>query len=232
MMKNVIRKILFEESEDMVDKYNDDLTSPEISISPETELSIAQKKYSWESYIPEIAKKFIFEFNPEHWNLSANVAVEDVEKAGHGSFGDESHKDYQKSILGDVERNIYRSYYSNDGKIIDRGERYYYVDVKEAVKDIKGFSEEGEQITKEYKQKIQQLTKEYVNKMSTLNDKYNFNSDNSFNSDNPIELVSVDSKGNYKTEKEFETDGNGWSNHPQVFRKEYLVNDYKGRRKI
>ncbi len=226
MMKNVIRKILFEESEDTFDKYDDELTSPEISISPETELNIAQKKYSWESYIPEIGKKFIFEFNPEYWNLSANVEVEDVDKAGHGSFGDESHRDYQKSILDDVERNIYRSYYSNDGKVIDRGERYDYVDVKEAVKDIKGFSEESEQITKEYKQKIQQLTKEYVNKMSTLNDKYNFNSDNS------IELVSVDSNGNYKKENEFEADGNGWGNHPNVFKKEYLVNDYKGRRKI
>ena len=47
MMKNLIRKILFEESEDMVDKYDDELTSPEISISPETELRVAQKKYSW-----------------------------------------------------------------------------------------------------------------------------------------------------------------------------------------
>jgi len=87
MMKNVIRKILFEESEDMIDKYDDELTSPEISISPDTELNIAEKKYSWESYIPEIGKKFIFEFNPEHWNLSANVKVEDVDKSGHGSFG-------------------------------------------------------------------------------------------------------------------------------------------------
>ncbi len=226
MMKNVIRKILFEESEDMVDKYDDELTSPEISISPETELNIAEKKYSWESYIPEIGKKFIFGFTPEYWNLRANVEVEDVDKAGHGSFGDESHKDYQKSILDDVEHDTYRSYYNNDDKIIDRGERYNYVDVKEAVKDIKDFSEESEQLTKEYKQKIQQLTKEYVNKMSTLNDKYNFNGGHS------TELVSVDNIGNYKKEKEFESDGNGWSNHPRVFRKEYLVNDYKGRRKI
>jgi len=100
------------------------------------------------------------------------------------------------------------------------------VDVKEIVKDIKGFSEESEQATKEYKQRVQQLTKEYVNKMSKLNDKYNFNSDDS------IEAVSVDSKGNYKREKDFESDGNGWRNHPNVFKKEYLVNDYKGRRKI
>ena len=226
MMKNVIRKILFEESEDTVDKYDDELTSPEISISPETELSIAQKKYSWESYIPEIGKKFIFGFSSEYWNLSANLEVEDVDKSGHGSFGDESHTDYQKSILDNVEHNAYSSYYSNDGKIIDKGDRYDYVDVKEIVKDIKGFSEESEQATKEYKQRVQQLTKEYVNKMSKLNDKYNFNSDDS------IEAVSVDSKGNYKREKDFESDGNGWRNHPNVFKKEYLVNDYKGRRKI
>ena len=115
----------------------------------------------------------------------------------------------------------------NNDKVIGQDDRYEYVDVKEAIKDVKGFSEESEQMTKEYKQKIQQLTKEYVNKMSTLNDKYNFKGDNSIS-----KLVSVDSKGNHKTEKEFESDGNGWINHPNVFKKEYLVNDYKGRRKI
>ena len=227
MMKNVIRKILFEESEDTVDKYDDELTSPEISISPETELSIAQKKYSWESYIPEIGKKFIFDFNSEHWNSFAYIEIEDVDKAGHGSFGDESHRDYQKSILDNIQSDRYGSYYVNNDKVIGQDDRYEYVDVKEAIKDVKGFSEESEQMTKEYKQKIQQLTKEYVNKMSTLNDKYNFKGDNSIS-----KLVSVDSKGNYKTEKEFESDGNGWINHPNVFKKEYLVNDYKGRRKI
>ena len=62
MMKNVIRKILFEETEDRTDEYDDELTSPEISISPSTELYVAHKKYSWESYIPEIGKKIIFLF--------------------------------------------------------------------------------------------------------------------------------------------------------------------------
>ena len=227
MMKNVIRKILFEESEDMIDKYDDELTSPEISISPETELNVAQKKYSWESYIPEIGKKIIFYMSPEYWNSFAYIEIEDVDERGYGDFGDDSHIDYQKSILDNIQSDRYRSYYVNNDKVIGQDDRYEYVDVKEAIKDIKGFSEESEQMTKEYKQKIQQLTKEYVNKMSTLNDKYNFKGDNSIS-----ELVSVDNKGNYKTEKEFETDGNGWSNHPQVFRKEYLVNDYKGRRKI
>ena len=43
-MKNLIRKILLEVTDDEIDKYDDDLTSPEISISPSTELKIAHKK--------------------------------------------------------------------------------------------------------------------------------------------------------------------------------------------
>ncbi len=134
-------------------------------------MSIAQKKYSWESYIPEIGKKFIFDFNPEHWNSFAYIEIEDVDKAGHGSFGDDSHRDYQKSILDNIQSDRYRSYYVNNDKVIGQDDRYEYVDVKEAIKDVKGFSEESEQMTKEYKQKIQQLTKENVNKMYTINEK-------------------------------------------------------------
>lgn len=226
MMKNVIRKILFEESEDMVDKYDDELTSPEISISPETELNVAQKKYSWESYIPEIGKKIIFYMSPEYWNSFAYIEIEDVDERGYGDFDDDSHPDYQKSILDDIQSDRYRSYYVNNDKVIGQGDRYDYVDVKEVIKDIKGFSEESEQITKEYKQKIQQLTKEYVNKMSTLNDKYNFKGDNSIS-----ELVSVDSKGNYKTERDFERDGNDWNSQPREFKKDYNIYNI-GRRKI
>jgi hypothetical protein len=218
MMKNVIRKILFEESEDTVDKYDDELTSPEISISPSTELYVAQKKYSWEAYIPEIGKKIIFDFNPEHWNLFAKMEVEDVDKKGHGSFGDDSHKDYQKSILDNVEGDRYQSYYNKEGKIVGSGERYDYVDVKDAIKDLKGF-------TKDFKQRIQQLTKEYINKMSTLNDKYNFNSNNE------LDLVTVDSKGNYKRESDFEETGDGWYDQPSEFTKDYDVY-MNGRRKI
>ena len=225
-MKNVIRKILIEESEDMVDKYDDELTTPEISISPSTELYVAHKKYSWESYIPEIGKKIIFDFNPEHWNLFAKMEVEDVDDKGHGSFGDDSHKDYQKSILDNVEGDRYQSYYNKEGKIVGSGERYDYVDVKDAIKDLKGFSEEAEKITKDFKQRIQQLTKEYVSKISTLNDKYNFNSSDE------LDLVSVDSKGNYKREGDFEETGDGWYDHPREFRKKYDDIYEKGRRKI
>lgn len=226
MMKNLIRKILFEESEDMVDKYDDELTSPEISISPETELNVAQKKYSWESYIPEIGKKIIFYMSPEYWNSFAYIEIEDVGESGHGDFGDDSHIDYQKSILDDIQSERYKSYYVNNDKVIGQGDRYDYVDVKEVIKDIKGFSEESEQMTKEYKQKIQQLTKEYVNKMSTLNNKYNFKGDNSIS-----ELVSVDSKGNYKREEDFEETGDGWYDQPREFKKDYDVY-MNGRRKI
>ena len=76
-----------------------------------------------------------------------------------------------------------------------------------------------------YAHKIQQLTKEYVNKMSTLNDKYNFNSDNE------LDLVSVDSKGNYKREQDFEKTGDGWYDQPREFKKDYNIYNI-GRRKI
>jgi len=225
MMKNLIRKILLEVTDDEIDKYDDDLTSPEVSISPSTELYVAHKKYSWESYIPEIGKKIIFYFNPEHWNLFANMKVEDVDKKGHGSFGDNPHKDYQRSILDNIAGDRYQSFYNKEGKIVGKGERYDYVNVKDAINDIKGFSEESEQITKEYKQKIQQLTKEYVSKIGLLNDKYNFNSNEE------LDLVSVDSKGNYKTERDFEDTKDNWYSQPRVFRKQYDIYD-KGRRKI
>ena len=151
--------------------------------------------------------------------------VEDVDKVGHGHFGDDPHKDYQSSILDDLGDDRYRSYYNKEGKIIGKGERYDYVDVKEAVKDLKGFSEEAEQITKDYRQRIEQLTNEYVRKISVLNGKYNFNSNEE------LDLVSVDSKGNYKREEDFKEVGEGWYDHPTEFTNEYDTY-YKGRRKI
>ena len=49
-MKHLIQKILKEE-------FNpDDLKSPQINRSPDTELNIAQSKYGWSTYIPEIKK--------------------------------------------------------------------------------------------------------------------------------------------------------------------------------
>jgi len=225
MMKNLIRKILLEVTDDEIDKYDDDLTSPEISVSPATELRVAHKKYSWEAYIPEIGKKIIFYFNPEHWNMFANMRVEDVDKKGHGNFGDDAHKDYQRSILDDLGGDRHQSYYNKEGKILGRGDRYEYVDVKEAVKDVKGFSEEAEKLTKEYKLRIEQLTVEYVRKIRGLNDKYNFNSSEE------LDLVSVDSKGNYKRERDFEDEGDGWHNQPREFKNDYDIY-MKGRRKI
>lgn len=221
-MRNVIRKILKEQS---IEDFRDELTSPEINISPATQLRIAHKNYSWESYIPEVGKKIIFYFNPEYWNLFANMKVEDINKKGQGNFGDQPHKDYQNSILDNIGGDRYQSYYNKEGKIIDKGESYDYVDVKEVVKDIKGYSEEAEQMTKEYKQMIQQLSNEYVKKLNSLNDKYNFNSREE------VEVVSVDSKGNYKTEKDFEETGDDWYNQPQKFKMDYDIY-MNGRRKI
>ena len=62
--------------------------------------------------------------------------------------------------------------------------------------------------------------------MSTLNNKYNFKGDNSIS-----ELVSVDSKGNYKTERDFERDGNDCNSQPREFKKDYNIYNI-GRRKI
>ena len=57
-MKHLIQKILKEEFN------SDDLTSPEINMSPETELEVARSKYGWTTYIPQIKKRIAFSINP------------------------------------------------------------------------------------------------------------------------------------------------------------------------
>ena len=75
-MKHIIQKILKEE-------FNpDDLTSPEINRSPDTELHIAKSKYGWSTYIPEIKKRIYFRLNPEAWNFSAGVSESDMIVSG------------------------------------------------------------------------------------------------------------------------------------------------------
>ena len=87
-MKHLIQKILKEE-------FNpDDLTSPEINMSPETELEVARSKYGWRTYVPQIKKRIEFSINPESWNFSAGVSETDIESKGHGSFGDDPHNNY------------------------------------------------------------------------------------------------------------------------------------------
>ena len=58
------------------------------------------------------------------------------------------------------------------------------------VNDMKGYSQEAEQLTKEYKDKIQFLTKEYVESLRKLRPKYNYESNNN------VDLVTVDGEGN------------------------------------
>ena len=228
-MKNLIKKILKEETED---KW-DDLKSPEISISPRTQIEAAEKKYEWDAYIPEMGKKIRFHMNPEHWNLMAGIRVEEIESKGHGDFGRDPHKEYQPVKIGSVtdpdEHPIYRdnrSYWqgkniihSTDATEMSRRKEFY--DVKEAIQDIKVFSEETEKLTKEFKTNIQQLTKEYNQKMQEVIDSAPFNGDDTG------QLVTVDKEGNYKTEDDFEAEGEGWHDHHRETRWDH--EDYENR---
>ncbi len=205
MMKNVIRKILKEE-------FNpDDLTSPEINMSPQTQIEYAEKQYEWESYIPEIGMKIKFHMNPEHWQLSANLMVSEVGSSGHGSYGDSPHKDYQKNPLSNYSDGGHNVCYG--GKVIGKGERYEFYDVKEAIKDIKEYSQEAEKFTLDFKNQIQKLTKDYIENIKPLRGKYNFTDEDDKKG------VTVDKDGKYKTEEDFEKEGEGWYDQPQQFRR-------------
>ena len=228
-MRKLIKRILKEET----DNKWDDLKSPEISISPRTQIEAAEKKYEWDAYIPEMGKKIRFHMNPEHWNLMAGIRVEEIESKGHGDFGRDPHKEYQPVKIGSVadpdEHPIYRdnrSYWqgkniihSTDATEMSRRKEFY--DVKEAIQDIKVFSEKTEKLTKEYKTTIQRLTKEYNQKMQEVIDSAPFNGDDTG------QLVTVDKEGNYKTESDFEDDGEGWHDHHREERWDH--EDYENR---
>jgi len=223
-MKNIIKRILKEETED---KW-DDLKSPEISISPRTQIEAAEKKYEWDAYIPEMGKKIRFHMNPEQWNLIAGIRVEDISAKGHGSFGSDPHKEYQYVKMGgttnpeEYDRAYWRGkniIHSTDETPRSRAKELF--DVKEAIQDIKVFSEETEKLTKEFKTNIQRLTKEYNQKMQEVIDSV------PFNADNPVEIVTVDKEGNYKTESDFEDDGEGWDDHHREDRWDH--EDYENR---
>jgi len=179
----------------------DDLESPELSISPQSQLKYAYRQYGWKAYIPEISKTISFYLNPEEWNLMGTIRVSNVESKGYGSFGDDSHKDYKESPLDNLHNNDGNVWY--DGTVIGKGERYYHVDIKEAVNDIKNYSEEAAELTIQYKQQIQQLTKQFADNLGSLKEKHNF-----AGSGDQL-MVSVDSEGKVKTEDEYDEEGTG-----------------------
>jgi hypothetical protein len=219
-MKNLIKKLLKEQEEDKPKFDSSKLSSPEISVSPRTQIEHAEKQLEWEAYIPEIGKMIKFYMNPEEWNMFAMITVSEIGSRGHGSFGDDPHPKYQESMFKDITKDRYSSYY--DGEVIDKGERYEFVDIKDVVKDLTGFSKEAEDLTREYKKQIQNLTAEYVQKMRELPDKYKFTGSGD------QKAVTVDSKGNYKTEDDFEKEGKSWYDHPSDYRRK--SEDYEDRK--
>ena len=172
-MKDLIKRILKEE-DDGFDWADSAVNSPREIIRD------AGNRFKWETYIPILGKKIKFYFNPEFWNLMANVRIEDVGSKGHGSFGDDAHKDYQPSVLRNLTgREREQTYYSTEENLGDNessGERTY-VNVEKVIDDLEGYSVEAKQHTDEYQQQIESLTKEYIEKMSGLGEKYNFNDD-------------------------------------------------------
>ena len=223
-MNKLIKRILKEETED---KW-DNLKSPEISISPRTQIEAAEKKYEWNAYIPEIGKKIKFHMNPEHWNLVAGIRVEDITAKGYGSFGEDPHKEHQYVKMGgttnpeEYDRTYWRGkniIHTTDETQMSSAKELF--DVKEAIQDIKVFSEETEKLTKEFKTNIQQLTKEYNQKMQEVIDSV------PFNGNGKAEVVTVDKEGNYKTEDDFEEKGEGWYDHHRETRWDH--EDYENR---
>jgi hypothetical protein len=175
-MKDLIRKILKEEEDDGFN-WADSASNP-----PRDILDDAYRRFKWSVYIPILGKKIKFYLNPEHWNLMANIRIEDVGSRGHGSFGDDPHRDYQPSVLKDLpnittaggERE--RTYYSKENTVGQSDtNRRVYVDIEQVIDDIEGYSTEAKQHTEEYQRQIESLTRQYMEKMSGLGDKYNFN---------------------------------------------------------
>jgi len=209
MMKNVIRKILKEE-------FNpDDLTSPEINLSPDTELRVAKSKYGWSTYIPEIKKTIGFNINPEAWNLSAGVRERDVESRGHGSFGDDPHPDFKVYNFLDYteEGGYFTPYFTPKTKKLSHSSEeegdYELYDIKDAINSIKIYSEEAEKLTLEFKKNIQKLFADYKQKINNITVNSDFKGEY-----RRIKLVDVDKDGNLKNEDDFEKTGDGWRDQP------------------
>lgn len=223
MMKNVIRKILKEE-------FNpDDLTSPEINLSPETELQVARSKYGWSTYIPEIKKRIYFWLNPESWNFSAGVSESNIESKGHGSFGDDSHPDYESYDLlnytEEQKEGYYTPYYNPKTVKLsqtspDKGD-YELYDIKDAINSIKIYSEKAEKVTVEFKKNIEKLFADYKQKINNIANNSDFTYGN-----RRIKLVDVDKEGNIKTEEDFEGTKDGWWDQPY-----HMMDDLKNKKR-
>jgi hypothetical protein len=194
-MKNIIRKILKEEEDDGFNWVDS------VSNSPNQIIRDAGERFKWETYIPILSKKIEFYINPEWWNLMVNIRIEDVADEGNGSFGDDPHKDYQPSVLNDLESEREQTYYSTEENLGDHesNRKIKYVNVEKVIDDIEGYSVEAKQYTDEYQQRIETLTREYMGKMSGLSDKYNFNDDYG------AESVVVQPDGTIRRERDFPT---------------------------
>jgi len=221
MMKNVIRKILKEE-------FNpDDLTSPEINLSPDTELRVAKSKYGWSTYIPEIKKMIGFTINPEAWNLSAGVRERDVESRGHGSFGDDPHPDFKVYNFLDYteEAQYFTPYFNPKTKKLNHTSKeegdYELYDIKDAINSIKIYSEKAEKVTVEFKKNIEKLFADYKQKINNIANNSDFT-----NESRRIKLVDVDKEGNIKTEEDFEGTKDGWWDQPY-----HMMDDLKNKKR-
>jgi hypothetical protein len=214
MMKNVIRKILKEE-------FNpDDLKSPDINISPDTELRVARSKYGWGTYIPEIGRRIYFSINPEPWNLKVGIGDTPIEGRGHGSFGDDSHPDFQEYWITTDENDYRDDYYKPKTKKLKQTSEeegdYELYDIKDGIESIKKYSEEAEQVTKEFKKNVQKLFADYKQKINTIIT----NSDFAAGDHRRVKLVDVDNEGNFKTEDDFGETQDGWWDQSDMFRDE------------
>jgi len=213
-MKHLIQKILKEE-------FNpDDLTSPEINMSPETELEVARSKYGWRTYIPQIKKRIAFSINPESWNFSAGIRETDIESKGHGSFGDDPHNNYEPyNLLTYTDDEYFTPYYQPKTEklghtIPDKGD-YELYDVKDAINSLKTYSEEAEKVTVEFKKNIEKLFADYKQKINAIANNSDFSDGN-----RRVKVVDVDKEGNFKSERDFRETGDGWWDQPRQFKKE------------
>ena len=213
-MKHLIQKILKEE-------FNpDDLTSPEINMSPETELEVARSKYGWRTYIPQIKKRIAFSINPESWNLSAGIRETDIESKGHGSFGDDPHNNYEPyNLLTYTDDEYFTPYYQPKTEKLghtmpDKGD-YELYDVKDAINSLKTYSEEAEKVTVEFKKNIEKLFADYKQEINAIANNSDFSDGN-----RRIKVVDVDKEGNFKSERDFRETGDGWWDQPRQFKKE------------
>jgi hypothetical protein len=195
-MKNLIRKILKEEEFEWID---------ENLPSPRQIMDHAAAETRWVAYIPEISRKIKFYVNPEEWNHMASVRVEKIESRGHGSFGDNSHKDFRYSPLDhlytDEPGSYSRTWYDNKNYIDQDEHGRNMVNIMDAVKDMREYSNEAAQLTIEYKKQIQELTKNYAEALRQLKPKYNYGSSSE------VELVVLDDEGIAHDNDDFENLG-------------------------